>query len=403
MTDMDQSSPEAAALAATDPRRISILGATGSIGCNTLDLIGRNRQAFTVEAVTANSNVELLAQQAREVGARAAVIGDPARYDELRRALSGSDIEVHAGEQALIEAATRPVDIVMASIMGAAGLRPTLEAVRQGACVALANKECLVCAGSLFMDEVRRCGATLLPVDSEHNAVFQVLDTDNRDAVVRVVLTASGGPFRTWTRAQMAKAVPEQALKHPNWTMGAKITIDSATLMNKGIELIEARYLFDLEPAELGVLVHPQSVVHSLVEYRDGSVLAQMGSPDMRIPIAYTLAWPRRMTTPSKRLDLAQIGALTFEAADEDRFPAIRLCRTCLESEASAATILNAANEVAVHAFLEGRIGFLEIAEVVGQCLDLAEKEGNIRQLNSLDDVAEVDRAARAAAQRMCA
>jgi len=384
------------------PRSLTILGATGSIGTSTLDLVKRNPDAFEVEALTANSNVAGLAEEAMAVHAKAAVIGDPTLYEDLKLALSGSDVEAQAGEEALSEAGARPADIVMASIMGAAGLRPTLEAVRRGACVALANKECLVCAGELFMQEVERAGSTLLPVDSEHNAIFQVLDEDNKSSVVRIILTASGGPFRTWSGEEMKSVAPAQALKHPNWEMGRKITIDSATMMNKGIEMIEAHHLFADSTDTVDVLVHPQSVVHSLVEYRDGSMLAQMGTPDMRIPIAYALAWPRRMATPCERLDLAKVATLTFEDGDPLRFPALRLARECLAKGSSAATILNAANEIAVMAFLDEKVGFLDIAAIVERCLDLAEKDGNIRPLNDLEDVARLDRYARDAATVMC-
>ena len=274
-------------------RRISILGSTGSVGCNTLDLISRNRDAFEVDVLTAHSNVADLARQAVEFDANVAVIAREELLEPLKQALSGTKIEVAAGEAALVEAASRPADMLMASIVGAAGLSPTLAAVRQGTTIALANKECLVSAGDLFMAEIARCGCDLVPVDSEHSAIFQVFEPEERDQIERIILTASGGPFREWTSEEMAVATPDQALKHPNWEMGQKLTIDSATMMNKGLELIEAHYLFDADHSELDVLVHPQSVIHSMVEYRDGSVLAQLGTPDMRTPIAYALAWPR--------------------------------------------------------------------------------------------------------------
>ncbi len=357
----------------TGPKRITILGSTGSVGCNTLDIVGREPEAYTVVALTAYQNVDLLAEQARQFKPELAVIGDPSGFESLSAALEGTGIEVAAGAEALAEAAGCPADWVMAAIVGAAGLQPTLNAVRAGAAVALANKECLVCAGPLLINEVETAGATLLPVDSEHNAIYQVFDFERPDAVEKIILTASGGPFRTLSCDEMANVTPEQAVKHPTWNMGAKISIDSATLMNKGLELIEAHYLFPLEPEQIEILVHPQSVVHSMVAYKDGSVLAQMGSPDMRTPIAYTLAWPSRMSAPAARLDLAEVGQLTFEAPDTARFPALRLAREALQSGGSAPTILNAANEVAVQGFLERKIGFLDIAAVVEETLQKVE------------------------------
>ncbi len=379
------------------PRSVTILGSTGSVGCNTLDLIARQPEAFAVEALTANGSAVRLAEQARRVGAKLAVVADETRYQDLKAALAGSGIEAAAGAPALTEAAARPADWVMAAIVGAAGLAPTLAAVRRGAIVALANKETLVCAGSLMIAEVTRHGATLLPVDSEHNAIFQVLDFERLDAVDRIILTASGGPFRTLSRAAMAEATPDQAVAHPNWDMGAKISVDSATMMNKGLELIEAHHLFGLPEARIEILVHPQSVVHSMVAYSDGSVLAQMGQPDMRTPIAYTLAWPERMATPVARLDLAEIGQLTFEAPDSERFPALRLARQALQAGGSAPTILNAANEVAVAGFLDGRLGFLGIAEVVERTLEGIDAV----PLGGLDDVWRMDREARRFAASM--
>ena len=379
------------------PRSVTILGSTGSVGCNTLDLIARQPEAFAVEALTANGSAVRLAEQARRVGAKLAVVADETRYQDLKAALAGSGIEAAAGAPALTEAAARPADWVMAAIVGAAGLAPTLAAVRRGAIVALANKETLVCAGSLMIAEVTHHGATLLPVDSEHNAIFQVLDFERLDAVDRIILTASGGPFRTLSRAAMAEATPDQAVAHPNWDMGAKISVDSATMMNKGLELIEAHHLFGLPEARIEILVHPQSVVHSMVAYSDGSVLAQMGQPDMRTPIAYTLAWPERMATPVARLDLAEIGQLTFEAPDSERFPALRLARQALQAGGSAPTILNAANEVAVAGFLDGRLGFLGIAEVVERTLEGIDAV----PLGGLDDVWRIDREARRFAASM--
>ncbi len=386
---MAVASPKPGALAA--PRRVTILGSTGSVGCNTLDLIERQPEAFAVEALTANDSVGRLAEQARRVGAKLAVVADSSRYQDLKEALAGSGVEVAAGARAVAEAADRPAEWVMAAIVGAAGLAPTLAAVRRGAIVALANKETLVCAGSLMTSEVVRHGATLLPVDSEHNAIFQVLDFERLDSVDRITLTASGGPFRTLSRAAMAEVTPEQAVAHPNWDMGAKISVDSATMMNKGLELIEAHHLFGLDEARIDILVHPQSVVHSMVAYSDGSVLAQMGQPDMRTPIAYTLAWPERMAAPVARLDLAEIGQLTFEAPDSVRFPALRLARQALRAGGSAPTILNAANEVAVAGFLDGRLGFLGLADVVERTLETIATVS----LGGLDDVWKIDREAR--------
>ncbi len=373
------------------PRSVTILGSTGSVGCNTLDLIEREPEAFAVEALTANGSAQRLAAQAKRVRAKLAVVADESRYRELKDALSGTGVETAAGAQAVTDAAARPADWVMAAIVGAAGLAPTLAAVRRGAIVALANKETLVCAGALMTAEVARHGATLLPVDSEHNAIFQVLDFDRLDTVDRIILTASGGPFRTMSRAAMAGVTPEQAIAHPNWDMGAKISVDSATMMNKGLELIEAHHLFGLAETRIEILVHPQSVVHSMVAYSDGSVLAQMGRPDMRTPIAYTLAWPQRMATPVERLDLAEIGQLTFEAPDSTRFPALRLSRQALQTGGSAPTILNAANEIAVQGFLDRRLGFLDIAEVVERTLERM----SAAPLNGLDDVWQVDNEAR--------
>jgi 1-deoxy-D-xylulose-5-phosphate reductoisomerase len=373
------------------PRCVTVLGSTGSVGCNTVDLIRRNPGAFEVEALTAYSNVKLLAEQARQLRARCAVVGDAGKYFELKEALSGTGIEAAAGVSAVAEAGNRPAEWVMAAIVGAAGLEATLAAVRRGAVVALANKETLVCAGSLILTEIARNGATLLPVDSEHSAIYQVFDFEHRDAVEKIILTASGGPFRTASRAAMATVTPAQAVAHPNWDMGAKISVDSATMMNKGLELIEAHHLFGLPESQIDIVVHPQSVIHSLVAYADGSVLAQLGSPDMRTPIAYALAWPKRIPTPAKRLDLAAIASLTFEAPDPVRFPALRLAREALKAGGTAPAVLNAANEVAVRAFLDGRIGFLGIAETVERTLEAMPVE----PLASLDHLREVDAAAR--------
>jgi 1-deoxy-D-xylulose-5-phosphate reductoisomerase len=373
------------------PRRVTILGSTGSVGQSTVDLLLRNPDGFEVEALTANRNAGRLAEQARALRARFAAIADPVHYLALKDALAGTGIEAACGPEALAEAALRPSDWVMAGIVGAAGLAPTLAAIRRGAIVALANKEVLVCAGALVMQEVRRCGATLLPVDSEHNAIWQCFDLERADTVERIILTASGGPFRERAFEDMREVTPMEAVAHPNWSMGAKISVDSATMMNKGLELIEAHHLFQLPLERVEIVVHPQSIVHGAVVYRDGSVLAQLGSPDMRTPIAYALAWPGRIDTPAKRLDLAALGRLTFELPDEVRFPALRVAREALMRGGGCPTVLNAANETAVHAFLDGRIGFLDIVETVERTLE-AVPEG---ELESLDDVYNFDRTAR--------
>ncbi len=351
-------------------KRISILGATGSIGQSTLDLIGRAPDKFQVEALTAQSNVEALAQAAITARAQLAVIGEERLLEPLRAALAGTGIEAAAGRQAIIDAAARPADWTMAAIVGCAGLEPVMAAIGQGATVALANKEALVSAGEVLTAAVAHHGTRLMPVDSEHNAIFQCFEQHNSASVRRVILTASGGPFRTFTAAQLGQVTPEQAVKHPNWSMGAKISVDSATLMNKGLELIEAFHLFPLSVDQFDVIVHPQSVIHSLVEYTDGSFLAQLGSPDMRTPIAHCLAWPDRMEAPVERLDLARIAQLDFEAPDMDRFPCLRLAREALAVGGAAPAILNAANEVAVAAFLDRQIGFADIATVVQSVLN---------------------------------
>jgi 1-deoxy-D-xylulose-5-phosphate reductoisomerase len=351
------------------PRRITLLGATGSIGRSTLALIAEAPEMYRVEAVTGYRRPEALAAIARACGARLAVIGDPHCYGVLKEHLDGSGIETAAGPEALEEAALRPAEWVMAGIVGAAGLRPTLAAVRRGAMVALANKECLVCAGALFMREVRRHGAMLLPVDSEHNAIWQAL-AGGDGGVRRLILTASGGPFRCWSMDEMERATPEQAVRHPKWSMGAKISVDSATMMNKGLEIIEAHHLFSVPETAIEVLVHPQSIVHSLVAFSDGSMLAQLGEPDMRIPIACTLGWPARLATDAPELDLCSRSGLEFEPPDLDRFPALRMARLALRQGGAATTLLNAANEAAVAAFLAGRIGFLGVARTVGRVLD---------------------------------
>lgn len=374
-----------------EPRSLTILGSTGSIGCNTVDLIERCPEDYRIVALTAFNSSQLLAEQARRLRPELVVIGEERHYQDLKSDLSGTGIEVAAGLDALIEAAMRPADWVMAAIVGAAGLAPTLAAIQRGAMIALANKETLVCAGELMMAEVTRHDATLLPVDSEHNAIFQVLEQDRTEAVERIILTASGGPFREWSLAAMAEATPEQAVAHPNWQMGAKISVDSATMMNKGLELIEAHYLFAMPESQIEVLVHPQSVVHSMVAYKDGSVLAQMGQPDMRTPIAYTLAWPTRMAVSVDRLDLAAVGQLSFEAPDPQRFPTLRIAREALGAGGGAPTVLNAANEVAVERFLAGKLGFLDISNVVEDTLQAMPA----RSPGTIEDVWELDREAR--------
>ncbi|TVQ33935.1 MAG: 1-deoxy-D-xylulose-5-phosphate reductoisomerase [Geminicoccaceae bacterium] len=351
-------------------RRLTILGATGSIGQSTLDLVYRQPERFQVVALTAHHRVAELAEAAIRSRAELAVVADPAHYPSLKARLAGRDIEVAAGPEAVIEAARRASDWTMAAIVGAGGLAPTLAAAERGGVLALANKEALVCSGPLLLDAVRRSSAVLLPVDSEHNALFQALAGRPATTVRRLILTASGGPFRTASLATMAAATPAEAVAHPKWSMGAKISVDSATMMNKGLELIEAHLLFGVAAAKLDVLIHPQSIVHGIVEYEDGSQLAQVGPTDMRVPIAHTLAWPDRLNLEDQRLDLAAVGRLEFEAPDEARFPALRLAREALQTGGGAPTIMNAANEVAVAAFLEERLGFLDIVAVVEAVLE---------------------------------
>ncbi len=395
--------PRSSALPKPAPaaRSVTLLGATGSIGSSTIDLIRRAGSRYRIEAITANRNGAALAKLARELGARFAVVGDPAAYRELKEALVGSDVEAGSGAAALVEAAERPADWVMAAISGSIGLRSTVAAAKRGATVALANKECLVCAGAMFMRTAAAHGATILPVDSEHNAVFQALCAGRREDVRRAILTASGGPFRTWTGEQMRTATVEQALKHPNWSMGRKITIDSATLMNKGLELIEAHHLFGLRPEQLDVIVHPQSIIHSMVEYRDGSFVAQLGSPDMRIPIAHCLAWPERIDGPAPPLDLASVATLTFEKPDPVRFPALALARRALESGGAAPTVFNAANEIAVAAFLDRRLGFIGIAGLVEATLDATARRNAFGEPQNVDEALAVDHMARSVAQEV--
>ena len=368
-------------------RKIAILGATGSIGKSTLDLVERSPEQFEVVAVTAATNVEALADIARRTGARLAAVADESRLGDLRTLLTGTNCRATAGEQALVEVASGEADLVIAAIVGCAGLRPVMAAVEAGRIVALANKEALVTAGALMIDAAARNGATLLPVDSEHNAIFQCLACSRKEDVAKIILTASGGPFRTASDEVIGAATPAQAVDHPNWSMGAKISVDSATLMNKGLELIEAHFLFGLPSGRIDILVHPQSVIHSMVEFVDGSVLAQLGTPDMRIPIAYALGWPERMETPAQRLDLAAIGRLDFETPDLNKFPALRLARTALEEGGAAPIVLNAANEIAVARFLAGEIRFTDIVRIVDEAIE----KSHFTPPQSIDDVLDID------------
>ncbi len=383
------------------PRRVSVLGATGSIGRSTLDLVARSAGEFEIVALTAHANAAQLADLARRHRARIAVVAREESYAELKSLLVGTGIEAAAGPEALEAAASEAADCVVAAIVGAAGLKPTFAAVAQGRRIALANKECLVTAGPVFMSAVSAAGAELLPVDSEHSAAFQAIGDADLADIERITLTASGGPFRTWPADRLATATITEALQHPNWSMGPKITVDSATLMNKGLELIEAHYLFPVALERLDVVVHPQSIVHCLVAYRDGSVIAQLANPDMRTPIALALSHPARMHAPTPPLDLVRLGSLTFEAPDEQRFPALRLAREALERGGSAPAVLNAANEIAVEAFLAGRIAFLDIAATVATCLDRAERDSLISTPRSLADVLAVDEAARTLARNV--
>ena len=382
------------------PRGVTILGSTGSVGQSTVDLIARDPASYRVEALVARTSVELLAEQARRLRARLAVVAEPDRYQALKAALAGTSIEVAAGPEAVIEAAERPAEWVMAAVVGFAGLAPTLAAARRGALVALANKEALVCAGRLLIDAIEQSGGVLLPVDSEHNAIFQVFEPDQNRAVDRLILTASGGPFRNWSLADMADVTPEQALAHPNWDMGAKISIDSATMMNKGLELIEAQLLFGLPGEQVEIVVHPQSIIHSMVAYRDGSVLAQLGTADMRIPISHALGWPARIDGPSAKLDFMSIPALTFERPDSGRFPALRLAREALVTGGYAPIVLNAANEAAVAAFLARRIRFLDIARIVEDVM--SGWDGLSDSVDALQQVQAADLEARRLAESFC-
>lgn len=386
-------------------RRVAVLGSTGSVGVSTLEVIAHARKvygahAFPLEAITAQTNVDKLAEQAKALHPKLAVIGDETLHAKLKDALAGTGIETAAGAVGLCEAAARPSDVVMAAIVGAAGLAPALVAAKRGVAVAIANKEPIVAAGEIFRAALAQSGGTIIPVDSEHNAIFQLIDPIYRDTLEKVTITASGGPFREWTRERMISATPEQAVAHPNWSMGAKISVDSATLMNKGLEVIEAHYLFSLPPEKLDVVIHPQSMVHCLVSYADGAMLAHLSSPDMKTPISHALAWPKRIAAPVQRLDLTRTKPLTFEAPDLGKFPCLGLAQQSLKAGSRATTILNAANEIAVQAFLGRRIGFLDIARVVEETLS-ADREPNEAH-SDLDMVLAIDGRARAIAGDFC-
>lgn len=404
ITVRDETAAEAAARSRQRvgaPLRLSVLGATGSIGASTLDLVARHPERFEVVALTAQCNARRLAELAIAHRAQLAVIGEAEHFAELKGLLSGSGIRAAAGSEAIEAAAREPADCIMAAIVGAAGLKPTFAAAEQGARVALANKECLVSAGDIFLRHIGQSGAELMPVDSEHSAAFQAIGRTAARSIEKIILTASGGPFRTFDKDRLARVTPEEALRHPNWSMGAKVTIDSATLMNKGLELIEAFHLFPVGAHQLDAVVHPQSVVHCLVMLEDGSVMAQMSHPDMRTPIALALSWPERLATPVARLDLVALKSLSFEAPDHERFPALRIAVQALNRGGAAPAVLNAANEMAVTAFLERRIGFLDIAPTAGACLEMAERESLIDGVATLDDVLGVDSEARRMARML--
>ena len=373
-------------------KKISILGATGSVGQSTIKVLQAQEENYDVQVLTANNNAALLAQQAKTIKAKHAVIADAACYNELKELLAGTDIEAAAGEEALIEAAKMPADWIMAAIVGMAGLRPLMAAIEQGTTVAIANKEPIVSAGPIILEAAKKAGTTILPIDSEHNAVFQVFEPENKAALKRIILTASGGPFRTMSLSDMEKATPEQALAHPNWSMGDKISIDSATMMNKALEVIEAQRLFDVALDQIEVLVHPQSIIHSMVEYQDGSILAQMGAADMCTPITNALGWPKRLKTPGQTLDLTKMKHLDFEPVDSARFPFVGMAYDCLKSGLNACITMNAANEAAVGAFLGHKIAFLDIYKLVSKSLDNMQS----KELNSLNDVIEYDSFVRA-------
>ncbi len=382
-------------------RSLTILGSTGTIGKNTIDLIASNispRQMigsgsnnFKIEALTAQNNVELLAKQAKSLNAKMAVIGNESLYNKLKSLLSGTNIVVAAGAGAIAEAASRKVDVVMTGIVGAAALPPTLAAIRQGAIIGLANKECLVCAGDLMIQEAEKYGATIIPVDSEHNAIFQCFDFNQLDNIEKITLTASGGPFRTFTQEQMENVTVAQAIKHPNWKMGAKISVDSATMMNKGLEIIEAYHLFPIKKNQIDTIIHPESIIHALVYYNDGSVVAGLSIPDMRVPISYSLGWPNRMENNTKRLDFTEISSLTFEQADNKKFPALKIAQEALNTGGTATAILNAANEIAVENFLKGTIGFTDIYKIVEETLENL----TISAIYTMDEIFDIDKQAR--------
>jgi 1-deoxy-D-xylulose-5-phosphate reductoisomerase len=385
------------------PRSVVILGATGSIGRSTADIIAGSKGALTVAAVAGGRDPIALARVARELGAKFAALADPAGFAELKEALAGTGIKPAAGRDAVIEAALYPAEIVMAAIAGTAGVEPTFAALSAGRTLALANKECLVCAGRAFMRKAASLGTQILPVDSEHNAIFQALGASSPDSIEKITLTASGGPFRTWSLEAIAKATPEEALQHPNWSMGPKVTIDSASLMNKGLELIEAHHIFGIDAERLDVLVHAQSIVHGLVSFRDGSVTAGLAAPDMRVPIAHCLFYPKRLKTAARRLDLASIGQLSFERPDFERFPALRVAFDCLRHGRGLPTVLNAANEVAVEAFLARRIPFGDIARLVELCCESALADGTAPEPLSVEDALAVDHMARERAHALLA
>lgn len=385
-------------LAPIKPRNVSILGSTGSVGCSTVDLVARYPDRFPVQVLVANKNWQLLAQQAKQLRPKLVVIADSSYYNDLKNALSNTQMEISAGEAAVVEAASYPTDWTMSAIVGAAGLKPTMAAIKQGKIVALANKESLVCGGQLLMQEVKKYQTQLVPTDSEHSAIFQVFEKHHSQTVEKIILTASGGPFRQWSVEKMADITPEQAVAHPNWSMGQKISIDSATMMNKGLELIEAFHLFGMNEKQIDIVVHPQSIIHSLVSYIDGSVLAQLGMPDMRTPIAYALSWPTRIQTPVKRLNLIDIMSMSFEAPDIKRFPCLRLARQVIELGEGATTVLNAANEVAVEYFLNRKISFLNIPAVVEATLDSISDF----KVKNIDEIFYMDCLAREKARMIC-
>ena len=391
--------------ALTLPRKVVVLGSTGSIGLSTLSLFEESGASVEILALTAGRNVERLIQQAMRWRPKVAVIDDESKLPQLKDGLAGTGVRAAAGASAVAEAAAMGADWVMSAIVGAAGLAPTVAAARTGAVIALANKESLVCAGPALLAIAKAAGGSVIPVDSEHSAIFQVLQPGCADKVARLILTASGGPFRTWDKAAMATATPEQAIAHPNWSMGAKISVDSATMMNKGLEMIEASYLFGTPEDRVDVVIHPQSVIHSLVEYADGSTLAQLGPPDMRSPIACAFAWPDRLPWPAPRLDLAAYGQLTFESPDLDRFPSIGIAREALRLEGGAPAAMNAANEVAVAAFLDRRIGFLDIAAAVAGTLERMNSLGSlaVAESDAVENAMMIDASARRIAAEVVA